>query len=110
MSDSFDIFGTKSPSRDSASAPRSFSILVIKRELEHEKYTLSVLKTRLYYRHFYYFFRSNRNFQKSKMTHPVIVISATLNTEKYCTLIKSVTEPKIVRSRALRSPPVIIMR
>lgn len=110
MSDSFDIFGTKSLSRDSASAPRSFSILVIKEELEHEKYTLSVPKTRLYYGHFYYFFRSNRNSQKSKITHPVIATSATLNTEKYCTLIKSVTEPKMVRSSAFKNPPAIIMR
>ena len=36
--------------------------------------------------------------------------SATLNTEKYCTLIKSVTEPNIVRSRAFKVPPVMIMR
>lgn len=44
------------------------------------------------------------------MTHPVMAMSAKLNTEKYCTLIKSVTEPNIVRSSALRNPPVIIMR
>lgn len=39
-----------------------------------------------------------------------MAISATLNTAKYCRLIKSVTEPNIVRSRAFRSPPVSIMR
>ena len=47
---------------------------------------------------------------KSKTTPIVIAISATLNTAKYCTLIKSVTEPKIVRSRAFKNPPVMIRR
>lgn len=39
-----------------------------------------------------------------------MAMSAKLNTEKYCTLIKSVTEPNIVRSRAFKNPPVTIMR
>jgi hypothetical protein len=57
-----------------------------------------------------YFFFTNMNSQKSKMTHPVMDISATLKTAKYCTLIKSVTEPKNVRSRAFKSHPMIIMK
>lgn len=39
-----------------------------------------------------------------------MAISAILNTAKYCRLIKSVTEPNSVRSRAFKSPPVSIMR
>jgi len=45
---------------------------------------------------------------KRNKTPNVIAISAILKTAKYCTLIKSVTEPNILRSRALRNHPVMI--
>lgn len=44
----------------------------------------------------------------SRKTPKVIAISAILKTEKYCTLIKSVTDPNRLRSRALRNHPVMM--
>jgi hypothetical protein len=53
-----------------------------------------------------FFFLDQKLLKKSRTTPEVTAISATLKTAKYCTDIISVTDPKRVRSRALRAPHV----
>lgn len=57
-----------------------------------------------------YFFLPEKYDTRRTITPAVMAMSAILNTEKYCTLIKSVTEPNSVRSIALSKPPVPISR
>ena len=57
---------------------------------------------------FSHFFLIEKFQSRIQPTPQVIAISAILKTAKCCTLIKSVTEPNILRSIALRSHPIII--